>query len=177
MTTYGGSSDSGVIFSYNIASSAYTKLKGFNGANGACPLGSLMQASDGKLYGMTSSGGNNGYGVAFSYDPVTSIYTKLSDFNGSNGSNPQRTSFIEIPCTSTAFYRDADNDGFGNANDSLLLCEPQDGYVTDNSDCNDSNAAVHPGAIEVCDGIDDDCDGLVDEGFADTDGDHLYPIS
>jgi hypothetical protein len=33
-------------------------------------------------------------------------------------------------------------------------------------DCDDTNAAVHPGAVETCDDLDDDCDGLVDEGFA-----------
>ena len=44
-------------------------------------MGSLIQASDGKLYGMTSHGGSNGYGVIFSFDPSTSTYTKLKDFD------------------------------------------------------------------------------------------------
>jgi uncharacterized repeat protein (TIGR03803 family) len=173
MTNKGVGSDSGVIFSYDPAASTYTKLIDFDGTNGSKPFGSLIQASDGKLYGMTNSGGSNHAGVTFSYDPVTLTYAKLSDFNGSNGSYPQYTSFTEIPCTMTTYYRDADSDGFGDVSDSLQLCEPQDGYVTNNSDCNDSNAAVHPGAIELCNGIDDDCNGSVDEGFADTDGDHL----
>ena len=60
-------------------------------------LGSLIQASDEKLYGMTSLGGSSDYGVAFSYDPVTSTYTKLSDFNGDNGWYPFFTSFTETP--------------------------------------------------------------------------------
>ena len=37
------------------------------------------------------------------------------------------------------------------------------GYVFDNSDCNDSNAAVNPAAQEICNGIDDDCDGDTDD--------------
>ena len=54
MTTNGGSSsDNGVIFSFDPSSSTYTKLKDFDNTNGANPYGSLMQASDGKLYGMT----------------------------------------------------------------------------------------------------------------------------
>ena len=47
----------------------------------------------------------------------------------------------------------------------------QSGYVVNNTDCNDSNAAVYPGAAEICNGVDDNCNGLVDEGFADFDGD------
>jgi uncharacterized repeat protein (TIGR03803 family) len=63
-------------------------LKDFDGANGAIPQGSLMQASDGKLYGMTSYGGSSVAGDIFSFDPSTSTYTKLKDFDGINGRNP-----------------------------------------------------------------------------------------
>ena len=50
----------------------------------------------------------------------------------------------------------------------------QDTYTTCGNDCDDGNAAVHPGAREGCNGIDDDCDGAIDEGcLIDTDGDGI----
>jgi uncharacterized repeat protein (TIGR03803 family) len=89
----GGSSDQGVIFSFDPSSSTYTKLKDFDNANGDgyYPVGSLMQASDGKLYGMTQFGGSSGSGVIFSFDPSSSTYTKLKDFaSNETGSNVYR---------------------------------------------------------------------------------------
>ena len=88
MTNQGGISNRGVIFSFDPSSSIYTKLKDFDGSNGAHPYGNLMQASNGMLYGMTKEGGNSNNGVIFSFDPSTSIYSKLKDFDGSKGSNP-----------------------------------------------------------------------------------------
>ena len=69
MTVRWGESSFGVIFSFDPSSSTYTKLKDFDYTNGANPYGSLIQANDGKLYGMTYGGGSNGYGVIFSFDP------------------------------------------------------------------------------------------------------------
>jgi hypothetical protein len=46
-----------------------------------------------------------------------------------------------------------------------------DGYTVCGGDCDDTNPAIHPGATEVCNGIDDDCNGVRDDGFPDADGD------
>ncbi|MDQ2719852.1 MAG: T9SS type A sorting domain-containing protein [Bacteroidota bacterium] len=91
MAQSGGSGNYGVIFSYDPRSSTYAKLKDFDSTNGANPYGSLMQANDGKLYGMTSIGGGNGIGVIFSFNPASSTYTKLKDFDYPDGANPYGT--------------------------------------------------------------------------------------
>jgi gliding motility-associated-like protein len=63
----------------------------------------------------------------------------------------------------STFYEDADSDGFGNAAVSLQACSAPTGYVSDDTDCDDTEANNYPGNNEVCDGIDNDCDGLVDD--------------
>jgi len=74
------------------------------------------------------------------------------------------------------FYADTDGDGFGDPNNSVVACRAPSGYVSDNTDCNDSNANSYPGNPEICDGIDNNCDGNIDEGigqiyYVDSDGD------
>lgn len=69
---------------------------------------------------------------------------------------------------SVIYYADADGDGYGNLLvPSLPLTTGQPvGYVTNSTDCNDANANVNPGKIEIAyNGIDDNCDGMIDEGF------------
>ena len=61
-----------------------------------------------------------------------------------------------------AYYLDGDGDGFGDAADSVEACAAPVGYVTTNTDCDDAEAAVYPGAAEVCDGLDNDCDQFTD---------------
>ena len=79
----------------------------------------------------------------------------------------------------STWYADGDSDLFGDAGTSVAACDQPDGYVADATDCDDSNALANPTETEVCDGFDDDCDGVADgedsadasTWYADTDGD------
>ncbi len=64
------------------------------------------------------------------------------------------------------FYLDADADGYGVETDTVVGCEPPLGYVADAGDCDDTDPGISPVAEETCDGIDNNCDGAVDEGVA-----------
>lgn len=64
------------------------------------------------------------------------------------------------------YFADADGDGYGDPGGATDRC-PNDGFVGNNSDCDDTDSAVNPGAEEVCDNaVDDNCDGGIDEGCA-----------
>ncbi|MDP1825082.1 MAG: putative metal-binding motif-containing protein [Archangium sp.] len=65
-----------------------------------------------------------------------------------------------VACT-TMSYRDRDLDGFGSGT-PRTLCGP--GWAPLSGDCDDRDGLTSPGAFETCNGVDDDCDGLVDEG-------------
>lgn len=69
--------------------------------------------------------------------------------------------------TPNIWYADADGDGFGNVNDTLIRPVAPLGYVADNTDCDDSNPSVYPGAVEIPDGLDNDCNGIIDDGLFD----------
>ena len=61
------------------------------------------------------------------------------------------------------WYKDADGDGIGIANDVIIACEQPEGYVAVFGDCNDADKDVYPGAPKLPDGKDNDCDGIVDK--------------
>ena len=65
----------------------------------------------------------------------------------------------------TTWYQDLDGDGYGFG--ERAACTAPAGFVAEGGDCQDQDAAIHPGAEEVCNGVDDDCDGAADGGSAD----------
>ena len=99
-------------------------------------------------------------------------------------SEPEESGLPEVLDTSaeevgTPWFPDLDGDGYGDANaDPESSVEAPAGWVADASDCADDNPDIHPGAVELCNRKDDDCDGEIDEDpevagsfYPDEDGD------
>ena len=68
-----------------------------------------------------------------------------------------------------SYYVDNDGDGFG-SNTTVESCTQLFNYVTNNTDCNDNNSNIYPGAPEICDGVDNNCVSGIDEGSVCTSG-------
>jgi Putative metal-binding motif/Secretion system C-terminal sorting domain len=61
------------------------------------------------------------------------------------------------------YYADSDNDGFGSLSNSVQSCSPVPGFVANSTDCNDNNNSIRPNAVELCDNVDNNCNGVVDD--------------
>ncbi len=132
--------------------------------------------------------GSNSASPINSCNPIAGSVNNNSDCNDANNLiNPSATEIcnaIDDNCNATIdeglifvnYYTDADADSYGsNIVSPVNSCSAIVGKVTNNSDCNDANFAIKPGATEICNGIDDNCNASIDEGliFANyyTDGD------
>ena len=122
-------------------------------------------------------------------DPATSVRVRLwATASISNDGSDQQDFGSASVCVFTCkggtddgrmhtYYADRDGDFYGNPDDTVFDCSPPAGYTVDDTDCDDTNAAVNPWAVETCNGVDDNCDGTIDEGvkttyYADADGDN-----
>jgi hypothetical protein len=64
----------------------------------------------------------------------------------------------------TTYYQNIDGDLYGNSSNKIEACSQPASYITTPNDCNDTNNTINPLASEVCDGVDNDCDNITDEG-------------
>jgi len=118
-----------------------------------------------------SNGVSNTYGtLVFATEEITVI--------GTDALGCSDTDTLQIAVLPNQnFYADMDMDGYGNASTLISTCVQPIGYITPAGDCNDMNASVNDGMMEVCNEVDDNCNSLVDDGLAfanyyfDNDGD------
>ncbi|MCB9678321.1 MAG: putative metal-binding motif-containing protein [Alphaproteobacteria bacterium] len=106
-------------------------------------------------------------------NPVVSpIEPEICDAFDNNCNGQVNEGFLTSP-----YYPDADMDGYGSLVGVVLSCAPQPGMVNNDDDCDDTDPDVNPGQTEVCDGVDQNCTGVADEGlptttwYVDSDGD------
>ncbi len=135
---------------------------------------------------------SDGYGSAISQDacsaPASYVSNNLDCNDTDTSINPSATEVCDAADTdedcdgltddndpegasgTTLYYPDTDSDGYGDSSDAgTAWCDPPSGIVTDSTDCDDSatGASTYPGAAEVCDGVDADCDGSLDDSGQD----------
>jgi hypothetical protein len=134
-----------------------------------------------------ADGDNDGYGAGSAVACGVASSNDCNDANASIRPNATETcDGVDQDCDGTAddgltfldYYTDSDGDGFGSPTASAQnSCAPVTGKAPNNTDCNDGNAAAFPGATELCNGVDDDCDTAIDEDvgavsfYRDQDGD------
>lgn len=101
-------------------------------------------------------------------------YVRVWQRNNATNATTFNSNSITIAVGSTqTWYLDNDGDGYGLSSTSQTGCQQPQGYAPLAGDCNDNNNTIHPGATELCNGVDDNCSGFVDESFTDTDNDGI----
>ena len=89
-----------------------------------------------------------------------------------NGADDDCDGVVDEGHVSADWYPDGDGDGYGDrAATPIPHCLVVVGHVLNNGDCDDTDPAVHPAAVEQCNGVDDDCDGALSTAEVDADGD------
>lgn len=86
-----------------------------------------------------------------------------STSGGDSSTSGDASSGGDTGCVEKTFYKDGDDDGYGDGKMAQMGCVAPEGYVDNKDDCDDKNAAKNPGASEVCGGGDNDCDKVIDE--------------
>ncbi len=129
-------------------------------ATAACAGGGTSPTSTSVGVVDTGDGDSTSLGSADDGDSSTGP-SPTSDADTSSSSDDGNAA--ETACEEVEWYPDLDGDGRGNPDTPALACDPPPGHVPFGDDCDDTNDMLSPAATELCDGIDNDCDAIVDE--------------
>ena len=99
-------------------------------------------------------------------DALSYVYPNAAEVcdgvdNDCNGFTDDQDSAIQNAPT---WYLDADGDGFGLDTVSMQACVAAPSFISQGGDCDDLDALISPDGIEICDQVDNNCDGQIDEG-------------
>jgi hypothetical protein len=176
-----------------------------NGADEDCdtmpddglPTSTFYRDNDGDAYGAAASGMTMACSLARAGTGFVDNNTDCNDAAPTinpaateicNGADDDCDTMPDDGLPVSTFYRDLDADSHGAATSGTTmacsLARAGAGFVDNNTDCNDDAASIRPGATEICNGVDDDCDTMPDDGlpsvpfYRDNDGDgHGAPAS
>ncbi len=130
---------------------------------------------DAQYTGSENQRDDNTVVTSLDHSEASAVWMTLGDRYSVDSSRIVETRHIVIPSLKN-WYKDSDGDTYGDPSAKKRAVFKPRGYVSNDSDCDDSNASISPVAIEICDDVDQDCDGEIDEGvistwYADTDND------
>jgi hypothetical protein len=138
----------------------------FTGANGTAPYTFSYTINGGATYTVSTVSGDS---VTVAVPTTASgvfVYNLVGVQDSSSTTFQTQSGTATITITAgTIYYADVDGDGYGNPGvPSIALCTPPAGYISNNTDCNDTNASINPNQVEIAgDGVDNNCDGHIDE--------------
>ncbi len=149
-------------YTCNAAELSLCSVAGTSCRDTCCPSGQTCQGTPATCQSPPPPRCNDDDGDSYPTNPIECESTRSQDCND----NPTTGGSVWQLLTG---YADNDGDGYG-AGTAVDVCSGAalpSGYSASDTDCNDAPSAgvsIHPGATEVCNGVDDDCDTLVDEG-------------
>ncbi len=117
--------------------------------------------------GLVIATNNLGIGIGAQPDGARALQGAMDEVRIFSAALSAAEIAVAVAGSPATWYPDADGDGFGDPSGRLGACARPPGYVQDGTDCNDDDPGESPGSPEVCDGIDNDCDGLVDDADPD----------